>query len=64
MTRGVLPALEKLSLGHAEFHPTCTVYREKIFYEGVSLLHLAAFCNILSKLWSGQVPVIFGGAYV
>ncbi len=55
-----LPALEKLSLGHAEFYANHAGYGEEIFYERVSLHHLAAFCSMLPNIKEVSIGTIDG----
>jgi hypothetical protein len=55
-----LPALEKLSLGHAEFYANYTGYGQEIFYERVSLHHLAAFCSMLPNIKEVSIGTIDG----
>ena len=52
-----LPALEELSLGHAEFRVN-TWHGQDIFYERVSLHHLAAFCSMLPNIKDVSIGVI------
>lgn len=54
-----LPALEKLSLGHAEFYANIGDGAE-IFYERVSLHHLAAFCSMLPNIKEVSIGTIDG----
>jgi hypothetical protein len=55
-----LPALEKLSLGHAEFYANNIGYGQVIVYERVSLHHLAAFCRMLPNIKEVSVGTIDG----
>jgi hypothetical protein len=55
-----LPALEKLSLGHAEFYANYTRYGREMFYERVPLHHLAAFCSMLPKIKEVSIGTVDG----
>ena len=55
-----LPALEKLSLGHAEFYENHTGNGQEVFYERVPLHHLAAFCSMLPNIKEVSIGTIDG----
>jgi hypothetical protein len=55
-----LPALEKLSLGYAEFYANYIGYGQEILYERVSLHHLAAFCSMLPNIKEFSIATIDG----
>jgi hypothetical protein len=54
-----LPALEKLSLGHAEFYAKSGNGR-KVFFERVCLHHLAAFCSMLPNIKEVNIGTVDG----
>lgn len=54
-----LPALEKLTLGHADFY-VHSEYIEDFIYERVPLHHLAAFCSMLPNIKEVSIGTLDG----